>query len=236
MKKKILLCLGNINGKEIENFLKKKYSVETLSSKKEIKSNQYLSTKYKFNIYLKNINKTFDYIILFYWPFLVHKNNLKKFNNSINFHPSFLPQCKGWYPHVHAKIKNLVHGVTLHKIDSKIDNGEIWFQKKIKINFTDTSTDVYKKSMKQIIKLFKQNFKKIEDGFKPKTQKKNHSLKYKTFKKKDVNKYDKISINKKIQIKKFINLALAREFNGKSFLYFIHKKKKYNIKITINEI
>ena len=64
MKKKILLCLGNINGKEIENFLKKIFCRNTFI-KKEIKSNQYLSTKYKFNIYLKNINKTFDYIILF---------------------------------------------------------------------------------------------------------------------------------------------------------------------------
>ena len=34
---------------------------------------------------------------------------------------------------MYAKIKNLVHGVTLHKIDSKIDNGEIWFQKKLKL-------------------------------------------------------------------------------------------------------
>ena len=67
------------------------------------------------------------------YPILIGSNvisNISKlmFNNSINFHPSFLPHCKGWYPHVHAKIKNLVHGVTLHKIDSKIDNGAIWFQ------------------------------------------------------------------------------------------------------------
>ena len=88
--------------------------------------------------------------------------------------------------------------------------------------------------MKQIIKLFKQNFKKIEDGFKPKTQKKNHSLKYKTFKK-DVNKYDKISINKKIQIKIY-KFSFSKRIQWEIISVFYSQKKKYNIKITINEI
>ena len=92
----------------------------------------YIDSKSKF---LKKLHqsKKFDFIILVYWPFVIPKKYFSKFDNSINFHPSLLPNHRGWYPHVHAKIKYEKWGVSLHQIDNGIDTGDIWVQKPIKI-------------------------------------------------------------------------------------------------------
>ena len=52
-------------------------------------------------------------------------------------------------------------GVTLHKIDSGIDTGDIIDQIKYKIKINDTALDNYKKLMRFSTKLFKKNLKNI---------------------------------------------------------------------------
>ena len=88
------------------------------------------------------------------------KKYFSKFDNSINFHPSLLPNHRGWYPHVHAKIKYEKWGVSLHQIDNGIDTGDIWVQKPIKINFTWDNKKIYQIAKKELFNLFKNNFKK----------------------------------------------------------------------------
>jgi len=52
-------------------------------------------------------------------------------------------------------------GVTLHKINSGIDSGDIINQLKFKININDTAYDNYIRLMKYSVILFKKNIKKI---------------------------------------------------------------------------
>ena len=52
-------------------------------------------------------------------------------------------------------------GVTLHKIDSGIDTGDIIDQIKFRIKINDTALDNYKKLMKFSTKLFKKNLSNI---------------------------------------------------------------------------
>ncbi len=236
-KKKILLLIGNSLGLNVLNFLnKKKYlHIETFSSDNSLisdKNIKYIRSKKQFSKSLNN-KKKYHFLIIVYWPWLVSKNFFDKFQNSINFHPAFLPHGRGWYPHVHAIIKKIKWGVTLHKIFPGIDNGDIWCQKEIKISKFDKSIDLYNRARFEILKLFKKNFKKILDGkIIPKKQK----GKILIFKKRDLLKYDKLFLNKKYKLIDLIKINNARTFKNKSFNFFIDNGQKYEFKINIKKL
>ena len=69
-------------------------------------------------------------------------------NRLFNVHFSLLPKYKGMYtavlPILYGEKET---GVTLHKIDNGIDTGSIIAQKRIVIEYNDTSYDVYKKNI-----------------------------------------------------------------------------------------
>jgi len=236
-KKKILLLIGNSLGLAVLNFLnKKKYlDIETFSSDISLTNNKdikYIKSKTQFAKSLKKKNK-YHFLIIVYWPWLVPKNLFKKFENSINFHPAFLPYGRGWYPHVHAILKKIKWGVTLHKIFPGMDNGDIWCQKKIKITKFDKSFDLYNKARSEILKLFKKNFMKILEG---KVMEKKQKGKILIFKKKDLLKYDKLFLNKRYKLIDLIKINNARTFKNKSFNFFIDNGQKYEFKINIKKL
>jgi methionyl-tRNA formyltransferase len=75
-----------------------------------------------------------------------------------NFHFSLLPKYRG----CHTSFLQLYNGeeysgVTLHKIDSGIDTGDIIDQIRFKINLNDTSFENYCRLMDASVKLFKKN-------------------------------------------------------------------------------
>jgi len=87
-------------------------------------------------------------------------------NKVLNIHPSLLPKYggKGMYGlHVHREvIKNndIFSGFTIHFVDKNYDQGEIIFQKKIKVE-TDNAKDLASKILKQEHKYYPLIIKKI---------------------------------------------------------------------------
>jgi methionyl-tRNA formyltransferase len=236
--KKILFLIGKPIGLEALQILKKRKNISIdvfTSDKKLVKKNKikFIKSKEKFINYLRSSDENYDFLILVYWPWLVPKELFKKFDNSINFHPSFLPIGRGWYPHVHAIVKNLKIGVTLHKILPGIDNGDIWCQEQFKYKEFTSASDLYKLSQLKILKLFKKNIFKIISG-KLKTRKQSGISKI--FKKQDVNKYDKLYLNKTYKLKDLINLLNARKFEDKSFNYFNFKNQKYILDLKVKKV
>jgi methionyl-tRNA formyltransferase len=239
MSKQILFLIGKPVGIDAVNFLKskKEFSIEVWSSENKIINkknfNKYFNQKKNFINYFKKNKKVYDFIILVYWPWIIPDFLFDKFNNSVNFHPSFLPIGRGAYPHVHAIIKKFKWGVTLHKIFPGIDNGDIWCQKRIKIEKFSNATQLYIKSREEIIKLFKKNIINIIDGkVKPKKQKGEAIILFK----KDLHQYDKLELKKKYLLDDLINISNARSFAGKTFNFFYYKKKKYSFDITVKRI
>ena len=56
---------------------------------------------------------------------------------TINLHPSILPAYKGLMTHKRMIINNeKLYGFTIHKVNQSIDDGEILFQKMLKIKNT----------------------------------------------------------------------------------------------------
>ena len=87
------------------------------------------------------------------------EKSFQLFSRSINFHPSYLPYGRGWYPHIHSINRNFPWGVSLHKINSDVDGGDIWCRKKIKIKDFLTSDQLYEIGKKYSIYL-KETLKK----------------------------------------------------------------------------
>lgn len=217
MKKKILLCIHNDLGLKIFKLLKKKHELTVFTTNRKIKAEFCIKSKKDFLIKLKRLKKTFYFVILVYWPYLIFKMLFHLFKDSINFHPSYLPWNRGWYPHVIAKIKKNIYGISLHQINNTADNGKIWVQEKIHISLTQDSTEIYNLAKKKFFYLFKNNFNKILNGkIKPKKQK--NKLKF--YPKSYLDKFSSLNLKKKIKIEHLINLGLARRFKDKSYLYF----------------
>ncbi|UYM55336.1 dTDP-4-amino-4,6-dideoxyglucose formyltransferase [Leclercia adecarboxylata] len=63
----------------------------------------------------------------------------------INVHPGYNPYNRGWYPQVFSIMNGLPAGVTIHKMDDKVDHGPIIYQEKIQIQERDTSLEAYRK-------------------------------------------------------------------------------------------
>jgi len=78
----------------------------------------------------------------------------------INIHPSLLPKYggKGMYGnYVHAAVienKELFSGITIHKVNRNYDEGEVIFQKKIRLEQNESITSLAKKINKLEMKYF----------------------------------------------------------------------------------
>jgi formyltetrahydrofolate hydrolase len=134
---KIIMLLGIISFIKILliQLKRKKYKI-TQIKKKELKK------------FLKKINN--NKIFLVNLPFKIKG----EFKNIYNCHPSMLPNYKGLLiiqRSIYDKLfnnKNCKIGVTIHKINKDFDNGQIVWNKEIKLNFKK-----------------KYNFKKIYEEF-----------------------------------------------------------------------
>ena len=147
-KKSNILVLPNNNDKGIDSWQP--------SLKKFARRNNIKIIKLKYLYSLKQLlffSLEYDKII-----------NIKKFksHNLFNFHFSLLPKYRGCHTNFLQIYKGeKFSGVTLHKIDSGIDTGDIIDQIKFRIKINDTALDNYRKLMKFSTKLFKRNLNNI---------------------------------------------------------------------------
>ena len=165
------------------------------------------------------VNDPADFMIAVYWPYLLRGEELKVARDSVNFHPAFLPINRGWYPHVHSIIDGTLTGVTLHRIASGADTGEIWTQEKVELLSTDTASDIYFRLQNQIIRLFKENWPAIRDGeMSPFPQDESVAI-YR--KKSDIDKLDQINLEAPTTARELINILRSRTFLNNGYAYFI---------------
>ncbi len=147
-KKSNILVLPNNNDKGIDSWQP--------SLKKFARRNNIKIIKLKYLYSLKQLlffSLEYDKII-----------NIKNFksHNLFNFHFSLLPKYRGCHTNFLQIYKGeKFSGVTLHKIDSGIDTGDIIDKIKFRIKINDTALDNYRKLMKFSTKLFKRNLNNI---------------------------------------------------------------------------
>lgn len=112
---------------------------------------------------IKNAKEA-DLIISFGYKKIFKKEIIKLTKRPIlNLHVSYLPFNRGAHPNFWSFYDNTPKGVSIHEINSKIDQGNIIFRKKIKFKKIKKQTfeSTYKILIKEIENLFLKNFQKI---------------------------------------------------------------------------
>ena len=144
------LFLGYRSNKtKLISFLKKKgFSVKQTNQKIDLRATDY------------------DLIISFGYRKIIKKNVLRKLKRPIiNLHMSYLPYNRGSHPSFWSFYNNTTKGISIHEVNELIDAGPIIYQKKInfKINKNKDLTfkQAYKRSFKELEKLFINKFEKI---------------------------------------------------------------------------
>ena len=169
----------------------------------------------------KNI-KNGDILFLLACGSILNEKELSKNKKNIVIHPSKLPKNKGSAALVWSILKNEKKiYLTMFEANSKVDCGEIYQQTFFKLNGHELSDEIRFLQAKTTIIMIKKFFDK----------KKNKKFKQKgkgNFLKKRFPKDSEININQTV-IKQF---NLLRVVDNKRYpAFFIHKKKKYILKI-----
>lgn len=82
----------------------------------------------------------------------------------INVHPGYNPYNRGWFPQVFGIMNKLPIGVTIHKMDTELDHGEILYQQTLELRADDTSKDIYQRILALEIKLIEEHLEDILNG------------------------------------------------------------------------
>ena len=126
-------------------FTEKNSYVDRLINKSKYKL-FYVNNRNKEKIFKFLKNSDVDLILSSGFPFIIPSKYLNKKIKMINSHPSLLPKYKGFSP-IKEALKNKENkiGVTVHYINSKVDEGKIIAVKKLYIGETINIKIIYKK-------------------------------------------------------------------------------------------
>ncbi|MDR0747377.1 MAG: hypothetical protein LBE89_05725 [Helicobacteraceae bacterium] len=81
----------------------------------------------------------------------------------VNLHISFLPYNRGAHPNIWSFLEQTAAGVTIHRINDRIDGGDILLRQRVEFDYkTETLESSYLKSHTHIQRLFKDNWTRIK--------------------------------------------------------------------------
>jgi methionyl-tRNA formyltransferase len=174
-----------------------------------------------------------DFAVSVYWPWIISPDLLAAFKETLNFHPALLPRNRGWYPHVFNLIENSAAGVSLHRMVSSPDAGDLWAQREVSILPTDTATDLYLRLQEAIEGLFFEYWGPIAKGeIEPVAQ--DHTLA--TYNPKaSIEDLDFIDVEASFTGGDLIRLLKARTFGGYGFAYYLDEDgQKVFVRINLS--
>ncbi len=236
--KKIALFYNNLRGFHLSKELHRKgYKITKIIAKKNC--NKEILKKAKDYKIIKNLKsrkfleflkrKKFDLFILAGFPYIFSSKliSLPKFG-IINLHGGKLPKYRGGSPLSWQIIKNEKRiGLSVIKINEKIDEGDIITESSFKNVKADTILEIQKKSFKIFNNLTLDALRILEKGGKLKKQKKSNS--YFAQRSDDDS---KINWNKNaMDVYNFIR-AVSYPYNGAFAFFFNTKVRIYSSKIS----
>lgn len=176
-----------------------------------------------------------DYIISIHFPYIYPKTVLDiPREGVINLHPAYLPFNRGWHTPTWAIYGDTPYGVTLHFMDEQLDQGDIISRKRLEIKPEDTADTLYQKVLELEKELFYEtwddlvslDYDRLEQNIEKGTQ---HT-------KDEIEKIQRIDLDEKIEVEKFIRKLRALTTNKISeAAYFERDGEKYRIQIDIKK-
>ena len=175
-----------------------------------------------------------DLAVLAWWPDIVSSRltKLAKFG-FINTHPSLLPYNKGRNPNFWALVDGNPFGVSIHRVEDKVDSGEILSQKEIIYDWTDNAETLYEKATLEMINLFKDTYPKIRNFNFETIQSTEIDV---TRKLRDFVEKSRIDLDEVMCTRDFLNLLRAKTFNGYNGLVFEDEGITYEASILIRRL
>jgi len=152
----------------------------------------------------------------------------------VNFHPSLLPYNRGKNYNFWTIVEDTPFGVTVHFIDEGIDSGDILFQSPIEKSWEDTGGTLYLKAKREIVLLFQTRYLDIIEGRYTRTKQDTTLGQVHYFRELDA--ASRLYLDKCHSVRELLNLLRARTFEGKPACYFLDSGKKYEVRVSINEV
>ncbi len=105
-------------------------------------------------------------VISYNYMYLIPTECISYMNgNIVNLHIALLPWNRGFSPNIWSFINGTPKGVTIHKVSTRLDEGDILYQKKVWFEPSDeTFETTYKKLNEVIVELFQKNWDDIYSG------------------------------------------------------------------------
>jgi methionyl-tRNA formyltransferase len=177
----------------------------------------------------------FDLGLLAWWPKIIKKPAIELAQHGfINFHPSLLPYNRGKNYNFWCLVEQAPYGVTLHLIDEGIDTGPILFQREIAYDWTDTGGSLFFKAKVEIVDLFIQHYPAIRTlDWVAKPQIASEGS---THLAKEMQAASILNLDEKISVRELLNKLRARTFPGYPACSFEDQGKRYEVRLSINEI
>lgn len=105
-----------------------------------------------------------DWLILAWWPNVIHSTVIACAQHTLNIHNSFLPWCRGKHPNFWSIVEGVPYGVTLHEVTPVLDGGGIYAQQSIPVTWEDTGETLHRKSLALASDLFMRSWEGISSG------------------------------------------------------------------------
>lgn len=241
---KLVLFADNSVGQRIFDFLIKNYpedlSLVVTIAKNKIyqKALQSVVPVCVFDTQYNVISKfpeDVDLGVLAWWPKIIKSPLLEVPKlGFINTHPSLLPYNRGKHYNFWALVEQTPFGVTLHRVDSGVDTGEIIAQREIHYGWTDDGKSLYMKAQTEMVLMFCDIYPTLREGYIHSTPQEkgvgsfHHSS--------ELEKASHIDLEQMYQGRDILNLLRARTFEGHPGCWFEDNGNRYEISIKIRKI
>lgn len=152
----------------------------------------------------------------------------------VNTHPSLLPHNRGKHYNFWALVEQAPFGVTLHRVDSGIDSGDIVAQTRISYDWCDSGGSLYFKAQAAMVSLFCQTYPRLRTGnFEarpqdPKMGSFHHSS--------EIDMASRIDLDARYQGRELLNLLRARTFEGYPGCWFEEAGDRYEVSVSIRKV
>lgn len=184
---------------------------------------------------LDRLDGSVDLGVLAWWPKILKSPLLDAPRlGFVNTHPSLLPHNRGKHYNFWALVEQAPFGVTLHRVDSKVDTGDIVAQTTIEYDWCDTGETLYNKAQAALLELFCKTYPVLRTGqFESKPQNAEEGSFHRAS---ELESASKIDLNANYRAGDLFNLLRARTFAGHPGCWFEDAGNRYEISINIRKV
>jgi methionyl-tRNA formyltransferase len=176
-----------------------------------------------------------DLGFLAWWPKIIKDPLLDlPLMGFVNTHPSLLPHNRGKHYNFWALVEQAPFGVTLHRVDSGVDSGEIVAQECVDYDWCDTGETLYKKAQIAMLDLFRKTYPILRTKkFFSKPQSAHEGSFHRAS---ELESASNISLDTKYRARDLLNLLRARTFKGHPGCWFEEDGSRFEISISITKV